>query len=397
MTPAQPRHQTSLAVVYATVFLDLVGFGIIIPVLPFLARSFGASGFWIGVLLTAYSAAQILGAPILGRLSDQWGRRPILLLTLLGSVLSYFLMGVAQTFSVLILSRLLAGLCGGSIAAAQAYIADVTTKDERSKYMGLLGAAIGMGFVVGPAIGAFCASWGASAPAFVASGLCAINLAIACVKLRETRPVSDSTHSGATRAAPHVSSKQLMLALQRPGLNLMLLTSFLMMLGMVAMESTFALLGADKFALDAKGLGLVFTFVGVVMAVVQGGLVGRLGKRFGDRMPALAGALILAAALLALPFIPVLSATIGLMGFVALGWGLANPSLSSLISRAAAADEQGGILGLNQSAAALARAVGPLIAGALYDYAAPGPYVLGSAAALCAAGFLLRLGRVSET
>lgn len=391
-TTTQARHQTSLVVVYATVFLDLVGFGIIIPILPFLARSFGAGGFWIGVLLTSYSAAQILGAPILGRLSDQHGRRPILLLTLLGSVLSYFLMGVAQSFTVLILSRLLAGLCGGSIAAAQAYIADVTTREERTKYMGLLGAAIGMGFVVGPAIGALCAPWGTSAPAFVASGLCALNFCIAFVKLRETRSLSDRS----SRTSPHVSINQLITALQRPGLNLMLITSFLLMLGMVAMESTFALLGSDKFALDAKGLGFVFTFVGVVMAIVQGGLVGRLTKKFGDLTPAIAGAIILAAALIALPFMPVLFATIGLMGFVALGWGLANPSLSTLISRSASADEQGGILGLNQSAAALARALGPLLAGALYDYAVAGPYIFGGLAALTGAIFLLRLGQVTE-
>ena len=195
------RNRASLAIVYATVFLDLVGFGIIIPVLPFLARSFGASGFWIGVLLTAYSAAQFLGAPLLGRLSDRHGRRPVLLLTLLGSVLSYLLMGFASSLALLIVARALAGLFGGSIAAAQAYIADVTIPAERSKFMGILGAAIGMGFVVGPAIGSLSATYGATTPAFVASGLCAANLIFAFWRFTESRSVLERGHQKRPRSA----------------------------------------------------------------------------------------------------------------------------------------------------------------------------------------------------
>jgi predicted MFS family arabinose efflux permease len=384
----EKRNRASLVVVYATVFLDLVGFGIIIPVLPFLARAFGASGFWIGVLLTAYSAAQFLAAPVLGRLSDRHGRRPVLLLTLLGSTLSYLVMGLAGSLAMLIAARLLAGLFGGSIAAAQAYIADVTAPEERSKFMGILGAAIGMGFVVGPAIGALSSSYGASVPAYVASALCAVNLAFAFLRLKETRTAAERSRSG----APHLSLTHLFQALQRPALSRVLIASFLLMLGLVAMESTFALLGADKFQLDAAGLGYVFTFVGIVMALVQGGLVGRLSKKHGELKPALVGAIIFAAALAGLPYMPGLGSEIVLMGAVAFGWGLANPTVNTLVSRAAAADEQGGVLGLNQSAGALARAVGPLIAGALYDQSMYWPYVLAGAAAVVAAGFLTRLG-----
>lgn len=383
----QPKNRASLAVVYATVFLDLVGFGIIIPVLPFLARSLGASGFWIGVLLTAYSAAQFLGAPWLGRLSDRHGRRPVLLLTLLGSVLSYLLMGFATSLAVLICARGLAGLFGGSIAAAQAYIADVTAPEERSKFMGILGAAIGMGFVVGPAIGSVSASYGASVPAFIASGLCGANLLFAVFRLKETRSLA-ARNSGKPAT---LSLADLRRALHRPTLGRVLSASFFLMLSLVAMESTFALLGADKFALDATGLGYVFTFVGIVMAIVQGGLVGRISKKHGERKPALLGALILGLALMGLPYMNALATAVLLMGAVALGWGLANPTVSTIISRTAAADEQGGVLGLNQSAGALARALGPMIAGTLYDQAPYWPYIWGGCTALLAAALLLRL------
>ncbi len=184
-----------LPVVYVTVFIDLVGFGIILPQLPFYAESFGATGVWVGAILTAYSAAQLVGASLLGRLSDRVGRRPVLLMSLAGSAASFLLCGLAHSLWLLLVARALAGLFGGSIAAAQAYIADVTAPGERAKYMGLLGAAIGLGFVFGPALGSRLARFGFGAAAFTSAGLAAANLLFAFFRLPETRGAEERRHA----------------------------------------------------------------------------------------------------------------------------------------------------------------------------------------------------------
>ena len=376
-----------LPVVYLTVFVDLVGFGIILPALPYYAEAFGATGVWIGAILAAYSAAQLVGASLLGRLSDRVGRRPILLLSLAGSAASLVLCGLAGSLWLLLVARALAGLFGGSIAAAQAVIADVTAPGERAKYMGLLGASVGLGFVFGPAIGAGLSRFGFGAAAFAAAGLAALNLVFALFRLPETRTAEK-------RIRPHARFdwSSFVDALRHPSIGRLLAATFLSTLAFVAMEATFALLGQARFGLDAGRLGLVFTYVGVVMVIVQGGLVGRLAPRFGERALATAGALIMAASLGALPFVPSFGIALGVLAALAVGQGLTTPMLATLLSRATDADEQGGTLGLGQSLAAAARAVGPIGAGWLYDRAAAAPYAV-SAAVMVLAALLVRTAR----
>jgi DHA1 family tetracycline resistance protein-like MFS transporter len=369
-----------LPVIYFIVFLDLVGFGFILPQLPYYAERFGATGVWVGAILTAYSAAQLVGASLLGRLSDRVGRRPVLLMSLAGSAASFLIFGLAGSLWVLLAARALAGLFGGSIAAAQAVIADVTTPGERARYMGLLGASIGLGFVFGPALGSGLARFGFGAAAFTAAGLAAANLVFAVLRLPETRSSEQRQH-------PHsrLDWSHLLDALRHRSIGRLLTATFLSTLGFVAMEATFALLGEARLGLDAGRLGLVFAYVGVVMVIVQGGLVGRLAQRFGERALATVGALLMAASLGTLPFAPSLGAALVVLGGLAIGQGLTTPMLATLLSRAADADEQGGTLGLGQSIAAAARAVGPIGAGWLYDRAVGAPYATSAAVMVLAA------------
>ena len=372
--------RNGLPVVYLTVFVDLLGFGIILPALPYYAETFGATGVWIGAILAAYSTAQLVGASLLGRLSDRVGRRPILLLSLAGSAASLVLCGLAGSLWLLLIARALAGLFGGSIAAAQAVIADVTAPGERAKYMGLLGASVGLGFVFGPAIGAGLSRFGFGAAAFAAAGLAALNLVFAFFRLPETRTAEKRIRTRARFAWSGFAD-----ALHHPSIGRLLAATFFSTLAFVAMEATFALLGQARFALDAGWLGLVFTYVGVVMVIVQGGLVGRLAPRFGERALATAGALIMAASLGALPFVPSFGIALVVLAALAVGQGLTTPMLATLLSRATDADEQGGTLGLGQSLAAAARAVGPIGAGWLYDRAAAAPYAVAAAVMALAA------------
>jgi DHA1 family tetracycline resistance protein-like MFS transporter len=380
-----------LSVVYATVFIDLVGFGLILPQLPYYAERFGATGVWVGAILTAYSAAQLVGASVLGRLSDRVGRRPVLLMSLAGSAASFLLSGLAGSLWLLLLARALAGLFGGSIAAAQAYIADVTAPEERAKYMGLLGASIGLGFVFGPALGSFLARFGFGAAAFAAASLAAANLVFAFFRLPETRGGAERRHTHS-----RLDFSNLLDALHHHSIGRLLAATFLSTLAFVAMEATFALLGEARFGLGASRLGFVFAYVGVVMVIVQGGLVGRLAPRYGERALATSGALLMAASLGALPLAPSLAAALGVLAVLAVGQGLTTPMLSTLLSRATDADEQGGTLGLGQSLAAAARAVGPIGAGWLFDRAMGAPYAA-SAAVMVLAAVLVGTARVGLT
>lgn len=383
--PAAPPisgGRAALATVYLTVFIDLFGFGIILPALPYYAQKLGASGLELGLIFTAYSGAQLFGAALLGRWSDRVGRRPVLLLSLLGSMLAFLLCGFATTLGLLIAARALAGAFGGSIAAAQAYIADVTVPSDRARAMGLLGASIGLGFVLGPAVGALLAHYGFGfgAAAFVAAALAALNWVATFLRLREPpRHVA-----GATRA----DFASLLRAIRRPLLGRLLGATFFAMCAVVSMETTLAFLVRARFGVKEGGLGLMLVFVGVVQVIVQGGLIGRLARAFGERRLALGGCGLTALALATLPFAPNLGAAYAALGALAAGMGCTTPSLATLLSRASAADEQGGVLGVGQSMGALARASAPLAAGALWDRGASAPYLAAAAFALLAAALV---------
>jgi DHA1 family tetracycline resistance protein-like MFS transporter len=377
-----PPTHASLIVVYLTVFLDLLGFGILLPLMPYYAMHFGAKGLQLGALFAAFSVAQLVGAPLLGRLSDRLGRKPVLVASLLGSTIAYVATGLADSLVTLMAARALAGLFAGSIATAQAYVADVTTGEDRAKYMGLIGASIGMGFVFGPWIGSELSRFGFGTAAFAAAGLSLFNCCFAMVALRESR-----RRSGAASRLP-LTLGRFRRALSTPVIGRLLIAGFVATFSFVAMEATFSLLGQRKFALDSRYLGRIFGGIGIVIVLIQGGLVGRLARRYGERQLALAGSCILGLCLAALPWMPTLLLTVAVLLGVAIGQGFLTPSLSSLLSRASGADEQGGVLGLGQSFSAMARASGPLIAGALFDRAMYLPYVLSACLMLLLAWLL---------
>ncbi len=404
-------RRSPLAVVYLTVFIDLLGFSIILPLLPFYAEHYGATGVWVGALLSAYSAVQFVSAPILGRVSDRTGRRPVLLASLAGSAGSLALTGAAHSLWLLLAGRALAGLFGGSISTGQAYVADVTRPADRAKYMGLLGACIGLGFVFGPAIGAGLSPLGFGAAAFFAAGLAALNFGFAWFKLPESRraapcPSPRRPRSRGARCQSRWGKGSLNLKNlknlkrvtrpisfpQRVGggsgwgpLGRYLAATFLTNFAFVGLEATFALFSQKQWGLDAAGFGLVFTYIGVIVIVVQGGLIGRLHGRHGERGLAAAGAALLAVMLLLLTVTPNVALGLLVLTGLGLGQGLVSPMLSTLISHSAGADEQGGTLGLGQSFAAAARGIGPIAAGGLYDVTRSLPYLAGALLALGAA------------
>lgn len=342
--------------IFVTVFIDLIGFGIVLPLLPSYAASFHVNEAAIGILVASFSAMQFLLAQWWGRLSDRIGRRPVLLVGLLGSALSYLLFGLAGSFWVLLLSRLVAGGMGATVNVAQAYLADMTPPEQRPRAMGMIGAAFGMGFVVGPALGGISSHWGAAAPGFLASGLTTINLILAWRWLPES-----------LRAAPAAKDKvpvhwsRFMLAFSATAFSTLAFT---------VMYVIFPLELQRALGYDRDHTAYLFVLIGVVSAGVQGGLVGRLVPRFGERALIAAGGGLLCAGLIALAGAlgPLKDSGHGALLYgslltLAFGSALIGPSASSYVSRNAPSDEQGRALGLMQSVGAMARIGGPVLAG----------------------------------
>src|SRR5438874_5353092 len=356
--------RSPLIVIFITVFIDLVGFGIVIPVLPFYAEGagFGASPRQVGFLFASYSVMQLVFAPVLGRLSDKYGRRPVLLVSLLGTCAGFLILGFATTLWMLFVGRIIDGISGGNISTAQAYIADVTTKENRAKGMGLIGAAFGLGFVFGPAIGGILSRWGVNVPFLFAGGLAFANAILLYFTLPET---VTRDHPARVSAASGRGWQQLVVALREPRLAYVLAIYFLGFVAFSMMTATFSLFIMFRLGYDAFHNGWVFAFVGIISAVIQGGLIGKLVKRFGEPALIIIGSLLFSASLFATPFI---GPAIGLIGILltgavsSIGNALNAPSLSSLASKSAGASEQGGVMGAMQSVASLARAVGPSLA-----------------------------------
>ncbi len=359
-------------------FLDLLGFGIVIPLLPLYASKLHASHAEIGWLMAIYSIMQFFFAPILGRLSDRAGRRPTLLISIAGSAISQFGYALAPSFGWLVVARGLAGLCGANVSAAQAYMADITDDKSRAAGMGMLGAALGLGFVFGPFVGGQLAAYSPTLPFWVAGALSMANLTSALVFLLEPQPAHLRVR------ARTLTWSGLMGALSSPTLRRALLLYFLVTLAFTNLESTFSVFLHDRFGFNEKKIGWLFAFIGVTIFVVQGGLVGRLVPRLGERSLVVAGTLLMAVGLFWQAEAHTVAALIFAVGTIAVGSGLNTPSLTSLISRAAHADHQGGVLGVSQSLGALARAVGPLCGMWLFHIRIDWPYV--------AAGILMTAG-----
>ena len=387
--------RSPLAVVFLTVFLDLVGFGIVIPLLPLYAEEFGAGPVAAAWLLALYSLMQFFFAPWWGRLSDRVGRRPVLLVGLFGSAASYLAFAFAPSLLALFAARALNGFAGANVGVAQAYVADVTPPEGRAKGMGMIGAAFGLGFVFGPAIGGLLSHYGHAAPFVGAAALAAANGVLAWFRLPESLP-PERRGTAAARAAG-LADRLRMLSGRDLGHRLRTLyaAGFLVTLAFAAMEGTFSLWADARWALSPAGVAFLFAFLGVVSVLAQGLVVGRLAHRWGERRAALAGTLLFAAGLVGVALAPSLLALCAALAALALGQGTAAPSLSSLISRQGGPAEQGRLLGAYQSLGALGRVVGPVSGGVALEHLAAGaPYLLGSLAALAALALLAAAGSV---
>jgi multidrug resistance protein len=360
--------RSPLVVIFTTVFIDLVGFGIVIPVLPFYAEGtrFNATPRTVGLLFASYSIMQLIFSPVLGRLSDKHGRRPVLLISIIGTGIGFLILGFATTLWMLFVGRILDGITGGNISTAQAYIADITTKEERAKGMGLLGAAFGLGFIFGPAIGGILSQWGVWVPFLFAAGLCFANATLLYFTLPET---VTADHPARTLAAGGRGLSQLIESLRQPRLGFVLIIYFMFIVAFSIMTTTFSLYTMFRFGYDAKHNGYLFAYVGIIAVIIQGGLIGRLVKRFGELPLVIVGALFFAGSLFAVPFVgPQFGGLLALLiggGIFSAGNSLATPSLTSLASKSVGRGEQGSVLGVTQSVASLARAVGPSLAALL--------------------------------
>jgi multidrug resistance protein len=360
--------------IFVTVFLDIIGFGIVLPLLPGYAASFHVGATTIGMLVASFSLMQFLFAPWWGNLSDRVGRRPVLLIGLAGSTLSYLLFAVADSFWLLLLSRVIAGGMGATVNVAQAYLADTTAPENRGHAMGLIGAAFGLGFVVGPAIGGIAAHWSLHAPGLVASGLTGANLLLALVWLPESR-----VGRTAPRGDGALHWSRFTAAFAAVGLSTLAFT---------VLYVVFPLEVEHSLGLHRGKAAYLFVLIGLVGAIVQGGLVGRLVPRVGERVLMGTGGLLLAVGLGMLPMAFGAGHQGGLaelyvaLTILASGSALISPSAAAYVSRVASREEQGRALGLLQSVAAVARIVGPVLAGVVAGVAgARGAFLVASGAA----------------
>jgi DHA1 family tetracycline resistance protein-like MFS transporter len=360
--------RSPLVVIFTTVFIDLVGFGIVIPVLPFYAEGtrFNATPRTVGLLFASYSVMQLIFSPILGRLSDKYGRRPILLLSIIGTGIGFLMLGFAKTLWMLFAGRILDGMTGGNISTAQAYMADITTKEDRAKGMGLIGAAFGLGFIFGPAIGGILSRWGVAVPFLFAAGLCFANALLLYFTLPET---VTPAHPARASSSGGRGLSQLIGSLKQPRLAFVLVIYFFFIVAFSIMTTSFSLYTMFRFGYDAQHTGYLFAYVGIIAVIIQGGLIGRLVKRFGELPLVIVGALLFAGSLFAVPFVgPQTGGLLALLiggGIFSLGNSLSGPALTSLASKSVGPAKQGGVLGVTQSAASLARAVGPSLAALL--------------------------------
>lgn len=381
------------ALVFVTVFLDLVGFGIVIPLLPFYVQSMGGSARTVGVLLGCFSFTQLLATPLLGRYSDRHGRRPVILLSLFTNAVAMVLFALASHERLLVLlftSRILAGATSGNLAACQAALADLSTAETRARAMGRVGAGIGLGLVLGPVIGGVLSQWGAWVPPLAAGTLALLGAFGVLLALPETHPPEARTPAAqapsrlsALRDTPH-----------RRALGIVLLLYFLVFLTMTTLQVALGLLAQARLGWTSKEVGYGFALVGGLGLVIQGGLIGPLSSLFGEVRLLILGALLFSAGMLGVAFAGNSFALMGAVALTGTGLGLLQPLLSSLASQAAHPERQGATLGLAQSSGGLARTVGPVASGALYASLGPGaPFTAGALVALGAAGLAALLRR----
>jgi MFS family permease len=366
-------RKASLVVLFLTVFIDLIGFGMVIPFLSYYAREYGATGVEVGAVVGIYSIMQFFFAPVWGRLSDRIGRRPVILISLTASLTGYLMFAFARSMPILLLSRVIAGIGGANIATAQAYIADSTSPKDRAKGMGLIGAAFGLGFILGPPLSGFLSHIGTSRdlhgnllPGLVAAGLSFTALLIALSVLAESKPANLVPRSG---IPPQFDPKIWREMMTLPLLGSLMAGLFLTLLAVAGMEVSVTLHGKERFAFTQMDMAYLFLFMGVIVATIQGGLLGRLAKRFGERGLIVIGSTSFVAGFALVPGIYRVPLLYVVAFLIAIGQGLCYPALTSLVSQVAPEAERGSLLGLATAVGSLARFFGPIASGFLYDWA----------------------------
>ena len=373
------KLRTPLFLMALTIFIDFAGFGLILPLLPFWAEHLGANPTEIGLILTIYALAQFIFTPILGALSDRYGRKPIIVVSLLIEAFSLALSGLAGSFMVLLIARFIGGIGASNIGSAQAVVADVTPPEGRARGMGMIGAAIGLGFVVGPAIGGSLSPIGPTVPFMVAMSVAIVNALLVMMFLPEThkvRRVSRTNSSGKLQKG--LLPAGLRQLLRNTILTRLIIINLLFTIAFTAMESVFALFSQHMFGWTAKENGYIFTYVGLIIVLMQGGLVGQLVKRFGERKLLIAGLVMLAIGFALLPLSTTLAFMLAALGILSAGNGAVTPTITALFSFTSSRETQGKVLGLAQGIAGLGRIIGPLFAGAIYTLVGPGaPFVVG--------------------
>ena len=359
-------------VIWSTVALDMVGFGIVAPILGRYADRFGANGFQVGLLFASFSLAQMVFSPVLGRWSDRVGRKPVIVISLIGTAIGSFITGAAGALWVLYVGRLIDGASGASVSVAQSAISDLGAPKQRAKMLGMLGMAFGVGFVVGPALGGLAALGGPHVPFYVAGVLASINAIAAIIRLPETR------------------TQVVVTSIKQPQPRQRKITSYAVIgffstLPFAGFEATFSLFGGSRFNLTEASTAAVFLAVGVLMSAVQGGLIGPLTHRFGSLPLLRVGQVSVAVGMLFLGAAVIWPVLIVALAFMVIGAGISSPSLTTLVANSAPESRRGEVLGIQQSANALARVVGPPLAGLAFDHIGIGaPFTLGAGVYLIA-------------
>jgi MFS transporter, DHA1 family, tetracycline resistance protein len=373
----------SLLVIFLSVFIDLIGFGIVMPLLPIYSREFNAPGYLIGLIMASFSVMQFLFAPMWGGLSDRIGRRPVILISNAGSALAYAMFAYASSVGgqngllLLLVSRIFAGVCGANLSVASAYIADVTPVERRSRGMALIGVAFGLGFIFGPAIGSFSArQWGLPGPGWVAAAICAANVLFAVFVLKESRGANSES------AVKRPRFSQWTHTLSQPTVGFLVLLYFLAIFCFAAFETTFGLL-VEPLGYDEKNVGYLIAYCGVVTALVQGA-IHRLVKKFGERRVIPTSLIGAGLGLLMLPFVTSKLGILVGLAVLAIGSGLNRAPTLGLLSILTPPNEQGAMQGVAQSAGSLARILAPVFAGSLFDVSHRAPYVICAAIAIVA-------------
>lgn len=360
------KNRSALVIIFFTVFIDLMGFGLLIPILPtFASTQLGANDFEIGIVVAVYSFIQFIFNPLIGKLSDKIGRRPVILTTLLITATSYIIFSFTNSLAVLIFSRILAGLGGSNIGAAQAYIADITTKEDRSKGMGLIGAAFGLGFVIGPFVGGLLSSYGYS---FVGFGSAAFSFTAFLFALFMLKESNTNRTPSENKRSLLVNFKFAKYVFTHPQIGLLVSIFFIIIFSMANIYGTFAILGLKVYGFTDRQNGYLFGVSGIVSALIQGYFIRKISNKFKDRAIVLSGIFFM---IIGLGFLPYGGDFLGVaivIAVLSIGTGLLQPTIISLISKYAPEDQQGSVLGFNSSMGALARVLGPVWGGFAFDY-----------------------------